>query len=96
MTNDSPGRDALAAFIAQHKLDNTALGTLLDESRYSAGRIVRGIRPPTLEQAAKIELLTGIPCIAWVDPSVGVAQLRHAAQFQPGKAKAARKPKAAR
>lgn len=90
MTNDSPGRDALAAFIAQHKLDNTALGTLLDESRYSAGRIVRGIRPPTLEQAAKIELLTGIPCIAWVDPSVGVAQLRHAAQFNP---KAPAKPK---
>lgn len=89
MTNDSPGRDALAAFIAQHKLDNTALGQLLDESRYSAGRIVRGIRPPTLEQAAKIELLTGIPCIQWVDPSVGVAQLRHAAQFKaPAKAKA--------
>jgi len=92
MTNDSPGREALAAFAAQHKLDNTALGTLLDESRYSAGRIVRGIRPPTLEQAAKIELLTGIPCIQWVDPSVGVAQLRHAAQFQPaGKAKPKRR-----
>lgn len=93
MTNESPGRDALAAFATQHKLDNTALGQLLDESRYSAGRIVRGIRPPTLGQAAKIELLTGIPCIAWVDPSLGVEQLRHAAKFAP-QGKPGRKPKA--
>lgn len=58
--------EALAEWMQASKQTQESLAVYLNVTRQAVGRWLQG-NPPSLEKAAELQKLTGIPAIAWME-----------------------------
>ena len=71
MANDQSGRERLAQWIKRSKLNQIETARLIGIHETQLSQILAGNRRPGLDNAVKIEAVTGIPVEAWVSITLG-------------------------
>ena len=82
------GPDHLRDWMARRSVNQSKAAELLDISTVYLSQILNGVRQPGLNNALKIERLTGIPCESWARTDVS--------ESEPAGVGGARKPRNAK